>query len=429
MPGKKRLLTHGGETLSISDWAKRTGLSTTTITSRLDKLGWSVDRALTEPKKGRPLASPKARKVRVPKLRRHKSSGQAFVWWKKKFHYLGKYGSAAASARYAEFVRQHCQPELVEGVESVGDLVAAFWQWARSEYTKGGKPTGEVYNFRSVIADLADGYGDLPADAFGPQQLQAVRRKFIARKHNGRPWSRRHVNEQINRVRRIFAWGVGEGVVKPEAIAALREVRPLKKGKSAAPESDRRGAKPVDWETVEKTLPHMPAGLAAMVQAHYLIGCRAGEIVLMREVDVNRKASDTCWLWTPESRKLEHLESEGMEAKHWIGPRAQAILGPMFDRKRKTEYVFTPAYRRRRPDALRRWTRDSYYRAVKAACAAAGVASWTPKQLRKARATDIEAVEGLDAASAVLAHTDVNTTARHYAARSNLARDVQARLG
>jgi hypothetical protein len=50
-----RLLTHNGETHSITEWAKITGLRANTITIRL-RDGWTVERTLTE------KASPKQRK-------------------------------------------------------------------------------------------------------------------------------------------------------------------------------------------------------------------------------------------------------------------------------------------------------------------------------------------------------------------------------
>jgi hypothetical protein len=45
--GKVRLLTHNGETLPVSGWAKRLGINHQTIHERL-KAGYSVERALTE---------------------------------------------------------------------------------------------------------------------------------------------------------------------------------------------------------------------------------------------------------------------------------------------------------------------------------------------------------------------------------------------
>lgn len=44
-----RLLSHNGETLSVGKWARKTGIQRKTITSRIDRLGWSVGRALTTP--------------------------------------------------------------------------------------------------------------------------------------------------------------------------------------------------------------------------------------------------------------------------------------------------------------------------------------------------------------------------------------------
>jgi hypothetical protein len=44
-----RLLTFRGRTLSIARWAAETGLKATTIRYRLDRLKWTVERALTIP--------------------------------------------------------------------------------------------------------------------------------------------------------------------------------------------------------------------------------------------------------------------------------------------------------------------------------------------------------------------------------------------
>lgn len=43
-----RLLTHNGETMCVTDWARRIGISRTALHRRIDVLGWPVGRALTE---------------------------------------------------------------------------------------------------------------------------------------------------------------------------------------------------------------------------------------------------------------------------------------------------------------------------------------------------------------------------------------------
>ena len=55
-----QLLTHDGETLSLSEWAERKGLQVTTLWRRLFVYRWQVERALTSPLiRGRsPVARP-----------------------------------------------------------------------------------------------------------------------------------------------------------------------------------------------------------------------------------------------------------------------------------------------------------------------------------------------------------------------------------
>lgn len=44
-----RLITHDGRTQSLADWAREAGLKPSTLTRRLNRLGWSFQRAITEP--------------------------------------------------------------------------------------------------------------------------------------------------------------------------------------------------------------------------------------------------------------------------------------------------------------------------------------------------------------------------------------------
>ena len=51
-PGRERLIVFKGKTLSLSQWAEKTGYSIQTIHWRLAK-SWSIERALTTPVKGK----------------------------------------------------------------------------------------------------------------------------------------------------------------------------------------------------------------------------------------------------------------------------------------------------------------------------------------------------------------------------------------
>jgi len=50
---RNTLLSHEGERLTIAEWSERTGIKPATICVRLYKLGWSVEKTLTEPVQSR----------------------------------------------------------------------------------------------------------------------------------------------------------------------------------------------------------------------------------------------------------------------------------------------------------------------------------------------------------------------------------------
>ena len=57
---RNRILSHDGLSMCVSEWVEKTGIPSTTIRNRIDELGWSVERALTEP-----LNKPKPRSSHV----------------------------------------------------------------------------------------------------------------------------------------------------------------------------------------------------------------------------------------------------------------------------------------------------------------------------------------------------------------------------
>ncbi len=62
---RNRHLAFHGETLCIDEWQRRLGMKRGTLNSRLNKLGWSIERALTKPVGGR-----QARGRQAPELQR-----------------------------------------------------------------------------------------------------------------------------------------------------------------------------------------------------------------------------------------------------------------------------------------------------------------------------------------------------------------------
>ena len=60
-----KLLTFNGETLTLALWSKRVGLKYQTILHRIDRLGWSIESALTIPRMHRG-GLPVGWKARIP---------------------------------------------------------------------------------------------------------------------------------------------------------------------------------------------------------------------------------------------------------------------------------------------------------------------------------------------------------------------------
>lgn len=47
-----RVISFGGESKTLTEWAEKAGLRFDTLSYRIDKLGWSLDEALTTPLRG-----------------------------------------------------------------------------------------------------------------------------------------------------------------------------------------------------------------------------------------------------------------------------------------------------------------------------------------------------------------------------------------
>ncbi len=95
-----------------------------------------------------------------------------------------------------------------------------------------GKQTTEVANFKPAIRRLKALYGRTRAADFGPLALKAVRQRMI---DDG--LARRTINHAVNRIRRIFKWGVENQLVEPSILHGLQAVAGLRRGRSGAKET------------------------------------------------------------------------------------------------------------------------------------------------------------------------------------------------
>jgi integrase len=428
---------------------------------------------------------PKLKNI-VPSYRLHKQSGQAIVTLNGRDHLLGPHGTKTSRAKYDMLIREWLangrQPLTAVGCDlTVCELVARYWSHVEHYYVKNGLPTSEQHCIKSAIRVLLRLYENEPTAMFGPLALVAVRDAMIEC-----GWTRGTVNHQVDRIRRMFRWGVEQQLVPVSTYHALLTVAGLRKGRCSVRES--QPVKPVSDEMVERTLPYLPEVVADMVRLQRLMGCRPNEVCVVRPCDIDR--SSDVWLYVPESHKTEHLDRQRLI---FIGPQAQAILLRYLARdpesycfqprdseaKRRAEQHAnrqTPPNHGNRPgkDRKRRprrpptdhYTTSSYSQAIERACdkvamqAAAGQPSaalpgetvtrwyrrlsgtskdillrhvrqhrWTANRLRHSAATEIRRKFGIEAAQIVLGHATVDVT-QIYAERDvQLGLEVARKIG
>jgi integrase len=386
---------------------------------------------------------------RTPSYRLHKPTGLAVVTLSGQDHYLGRHGSPESRAEYDRLIAEWllrgrgAPPEAPKPIApTVSELILAYWdRHVVPYYVKNGRPTSERDNIRQALRFVRPPYGHTPASDFGPLALKAVRQAMT---EAGR--CRRLINKDINRIRSMFRWAVEHELLPSSVHEALRAVAGLREGRSEARETAPVG--PVPDEHVQAVLPLVPPPVAAMVQLQRLTGARPGEVASLRPCDI-ADAGDGMWTYRPREHKTEH---HGRDRVIVLGPRAQEVLCPWLDRDPEA-YCFAPAEstawrnarlrtrreegadgcrpRKARPRRVpgRRYSKDAYRVAIQRACRKAGVPEWTPLQLRHARATEIRAKFGLEAAQAVLGHSRPDTTLIYAEKDLGTARAVMAAIG
>lgn len=280
-------------------------------------------------------------KHNLPSYRLHKRSGQAVVTLNGKDHYLGLHGTTESRQAYERLIAEwlsnnHRSPgppstaTSATDAPTINELFVAYWKFAQGYYVKNGKPTRETNNLREALQPLVQLYGSTLADDFGPLALKSVRQKMI---ETG--WCRKVVNSQINRIRRMFKWGVENEMVRATVLHALQAVAPLKRGRCGVRES--KGVKPVAEEAVEAVMDVVPSPIRAMIELQRLTGMRPGEVVIMRACDID--TTGKIWVYRPSTHKTEH---HGREREIFFGPRAQEVVKPFLKRD-LSAYLFSPA--------------------------------------------------------------------------------------
>lgn len=390
---------------------------------------------------------------KLPSYRLHKVSGHAIVTLNGRDHYLGAHGSPESMEAYKRLISEWtAQGPVASAARAVNqpsasaaagagsdlricELLAAYFEYANRYYVKDGQPTGETANMKDATRPLQSLYGMTPVAKFGPTAFKAVREQMIASK-----LSRTVINIRMNRVRRVFKWGVENELVAPGTLHALQAVASLRSGRTEARETG--PVRPVPAASVTAILEHVTPQVRAMIELQQLTGMRPNEVTSMRPIDIDR--SNATWTFRPARHKTEH---HGIERVIYLGPKAQAIVMPYLNRPADS-FLFSPKdavqhtrarlsrngnRKKRRINPQRvagsRYTRRSYYRAIARACEKAGIEVWGPNRLRHSAATALRKKYGIEAARVVLGHTSSATTEIYAELDRSKAADIMAEVG
>jgi integrase len=276
-----------------------------------------------------------------------------------------------------------------------------------------------------VVANALETRRAVPLDRFGPKMLKDVQAELATRPRNQKrdgepvPRTRYMVNRTVKEIVAMFAWAVGEELVPPDRLVALRCVKSLRAGESPARESE--PVAPVTDAEIEAILPHLPSVVADLVRFARLTAVRPSEACGLRLADVENADDLPAPRWTLKRHKTAH---KGKTREIAIGPRAWRIVERWAAGKAATDPVFATGdlgrvrvsgtiKKRKRRTKRTAFTADDIRKDIAAACRAAGVPAWTTYQLRHAGITEARRTCGLDGAQALAGHASAKMT-EHY---------------
>lgn len=353
------------------------------------------------------------------------------------------------------------------------EVIRDYWAHASKIYGE-----NELRSFQVLFHLLRQYHGHTPAADFGPRKLRTLRELMIRGDAASEPprksWSRRYINSQVIRLRRMFKWAVAQEMVPAAVHQSLCTLEPLKRGRTEARENSKIG--PAPQKLLEVTLPHLSRPVRALVELQMLTGARPSELLTLRPCDLEIDDSVGVWTYRPENHKNAHRDQERII---YFGPAAQNIIRTFLTDRPTNAYLFSPAdaeairraelHARRktplscgnRPGTNRKespgrkvgdcYSSDSYCRAIKYACERAfplpehlakrddetrtqwktrltiqqkteirewrKVHHWHPYQLRHNAATELRRAFGLEAAQLTLGHASAQITDAVYAER------------
>ncbi len=368
---------------------------------------------------------------------------------------------------------------------TVKEVTLRYDDFATGYYVKNGKPTTEAGLIRLSLKALNRIYGNTLASEFGPKALKTLRQAHI-----DAGLARTEVNRRTGHIVRCFKWATEEELVPSSVYHGLSAVSTLRRGHSTVRESP--PVLPVADDLVDAIEPHVSPQVWAMIQIQRRTGARPGEVCQMRTCDLDVTGEVWLYRpesHKTQHKGKGRVIPIGPRAqavlRPWLKTELQAyIFSPKESEQdravrcreaRKTRVQPSQRHRKKKGRDRKlgdRWSVMAYYHAIVRACdrvfphpevaafkeKAKGLKRaerrqlreelkswkaqnakefkawrkehrWHPNQLRHNAATAIRREEGLDAARAVLGHSDAATTTIYAERDLNRAVAVAQKLG
>ena len=361
--------------------------------------------------------------MKEPKISWHGPSKRAYLTFRGKRHYLGrweskeqaipkavklKFETILAELRYLGQRAPKAPKEM-----TIWELCAAFLDYAEAKLDR-----SDYSAFSKATKVLCQRFGDLPAAQFTPGRLREIQNDLI-----GLKLERTQINRLTSMVTRIYKWAASYDMVPASIIAGLRTLPGVRTGQPGV--KDNPPVDPVDLKTVKQTLAHLYEPIKSMVKVQLLTGARPGEIRRMRIGEIVQK--DRIWVYAPGQHKNTW---RGAIREIPLSNEAYKVLKPWL-KGQPEDFVFCSDYG---PSGSKRVTKpkrgqpyhiSAYSVAIKKVCKAHGIPEWCPRQIRKTVAQAVDDLIGIEHSSALAGHSGIDITRQIYA-KSQLKKAKEA---
>jgi integrase len=324
----------------------------------------------------------------------------------------GPYNSPESKEAYRRFVAEWATGVTTEARPTfpviiappapltVAEALVQYKAHAESYY----KDSREVDNLREALAPIREQFGLQPLANFGPLELRTVRDRWVAQ-----GLARNTINARIIRVKRFFRWAASHELIGVDVVTRLDMVESLMPGRGG---KETRPKKPVPWDVVEATLPHLTEMVRAMVLFGWHAGARPSEICNLTTEMIDQAAD--VWVATLNKHKTD---SYGHIREIPIGRTAQNVLTPWLRPNEPGEPIFSPMrvddhQDKRKGKRLpgRTYSRAAFQQVIRRACRRGKIAEWSPNQLRHSYGSRIRDFGGIESAQIALGHAKPDTT-------------------